>query len=365
VDYKYVNEIKELIKKVPKEILDLNINRRRGNIPTQAFSEFLTNREQGDWAENLIFRAINEVKNGIIAVKYGKSDEIIAGEPGFKEFYEKYQNELDTIGKRPDLLVFRKKDFEFPTFDISRFEESKLKKIVPKAIAGLEIRSSSFLAHKYMEFSTKKREETLSQINKIINNLKDKISLLPNSWKTWLSEVNLKDENSLFSIPRGALKLEPLKPEVQKLRILINSLKKRDFLSFTPKVEDIYVVYKWITTFGVPHYYIQVFFDRVYAISFKKILEIISNPSNKGRIFYIEKNAKNQFKTTIHIDINQGILLAEKIDFPEHSSKYKELERGRLLFYVTFKKGKAYLDVNKFYKLIGLFDRGGNHDNNK
>lgn len=352
----YIKEIEELIKKVPKEILDFTKKRKRGRIPSQAFSEFLTNREQGDWAENLVFGAINEIKDGVIAVRYGKSDKIVAGEPGFKEFYEKYQDELDTIGKRPDLLIFREKDFGFSTCDISYFEESKLKEIVPKAIAGLEVRSSSFLVHKYIEFSMKKRKETLKQISKIINNLKNQLFNLPDNWKEWLLEVNLEDERTLFRIPRGNIKLEPLKLEVQELRTLINSLRKRNFLSFTPKVEDIYVVYKWIKTFGVPHYYVQVFFDKVYAISFKKILEIISDPSKKGKSFFIEKNAKNQFKTTIHIDINQGILLAEKVDFPEHRSGYKELERGRLLFYVTFKGGKAHLDVDKFYEMIRLSD---------
>lgn len=350
----YVREIDELIKKVPKDIVDFNLKMKRGNIPTQAFSEFLTNREQGDWAENLIFKAINEVENGIIAVKYGKSDHIVAGEPGFKEFYQKYQNELDTIGKRPDLLIFKRDDFKYSTFDISHFESNILENIVPKAIAGLEIRSSSFLVHKYTEFSIKRKEEIINQIDEIINNLKTQSSVLPSSWKIWLSNVNPENEATLFSIPRASVRLGSLKSTIQQLRVLINSLKKRDFLSFTPKAEDIYVIYKWIKTFGVSHYYVQVFFDQVYAIPFKKILEIISDSSNKGKIFFVEKNAKNQSKTTIHIDINQGILLAEKVDFPDHRSEYKELGRGRLLFYVTFKGGKAYLDVNRFYKMIGL-----------
>ncbi len=350
----YVQKIDELIKVVPEDIVNFALKRKRGNVPTQAFSEFLTNREQGDWAENLIFRAINEIENGILAVKYGKSDQIVAGEPEFREFYEKYQDELDTIGKRPDLLIFRKNDFKFQTFDISYFDDNTLKQVVPKAIAGLEIRSSSFFVHKYTEFSTKRREEILNQIDEIIDNLKTQSSLLPRSWKTWLSNVNLDNESTLFSIPRANVRSDSLKTMIIELRALINSLKKRDFLSFTPKAEDIFVIYKWIKTFGVPHYYVQVFFDRIYAISFKKILEIISDLSKKGKVFFVEKNAKNQFKTTIHIDINQGILLAEKVEFPDHRSKYKELGRGRLLFYVTFKGGKAYLDVNRFYEMIGL-----------
>jgi len=33
---------------------------------------------------------------------------------------------------------------------------------------------------------------------------------------------------------------------------------------------------------------------------------------------------------------------------PEHHSVMKELERGRLLFYVTFEGGKGYLDEEVF-----------------
>lgn len=348
----YIKEIDELIKIVPKDIVDFALRRRRGNVPTQAFSEFLTNREQGDWAEDLIFRAINEIKNGIIAVRYGKSDQIVAGEPRFKEFYEKYQDELDTIGKRPDLLIFRKCDFGYSTLDISHFDDNELNNIVPKAIAGLEIRSSSFLVNRYTEFSIKRREDIINQIQEIINNLKSQSSILPRNWRIWLSRVDMENEDILFSMPRISKKLGSLRDSAQELRSLINSLKKRDFLSFTPKVEDIYVIYKWIKTFGVPHYYVQVFFDRVYTIPFKRILEIISDLSNEGKIFFVERNVKNQFKTTIHIDINQGLLLAEKVDFPDHRSEYKELGRGRLLFYVTFRRGKAYLDVNKLYEMI-------------
>jgi len=357
----YIQRIDELIKNVPSDIVNFGLKRRRGNVPTQAFSEFLTKREQGVWAEDLIFKAINEIDNGIIAVRYGKSDQIVAGEPGFKEFYERYQDELDKIGKRPDLLIFRKEDFSLPNLDISHLDDNELNNIIPKAIAGLEIRSSSFLVNKYNEFTMKRKDEILNQIKKIIDKLKSQyFPKLPKRWRKWLSHVDINNENTLLTIPRTPIKVESVKVTVKELRTLINSLKKRDFLSFTPKAEDIYVIYKWIKTFGVPHYYVQVFFDRVYAIPFKNILEIISDSSNEGKTFFIERNAKNQFKTTIHIDINQGFLLAEKVEFPDHRSEYKELGRGRLLFYVTFRGGKAYLDVENFYKMIGLYSVGGN-----
>jgi len=44
----YYESIKELILTVPTTIIDWEIERKRGKPPTQAFSEFLTNREQGD-----------------------------------------------------------------------------------------------------------------------------------------------------------------------------------------------------------------------------------------------------------------------------------------------------------------------------
>ena len=75
-------------------------------------TNFITNKEQGDWAENLVTRSINETSQNFVAVKYGKSEDLVAGEEGFDAFYQDFQNELDTIGKRPDLLIFNKADFD-------------------------------------------------------------------------------------------------------------------------------------------------------------------------------------------------------------------------------------------------------------
>ncbi len=37
---------------------------------------------------------------------------------------------------------------------------------------------------------------------------------------------------------------------------------------------------------------------------------------------------------------------------PEHKSAMKELDRGRLLFYVTFEGGKGYLDNGIFMREV-------------
>lgn len=101
---------------------------------------------------------------------------------------------------------------------------------------------------------------------------------------------------------------------------------------------------------GFADFYLQVFFDKAYIISFKDILTLVSNDNNDGNNFSIERDVKNQQKTTIKINIQIGKEVLGKIDMPEHKSAMKELDRGRLLFYVTFEGGKGYLDNELFIR---------------
>jgi type II restriction enzyme len=47
----YYEKIKNLTKSVPIEIIDFSKDREPARTPTQASSNFITNKEQGDWAE--------------------------------------------------------------------------------------------------------------------------------------------------------------------------------------------------------------------------------------------------------------------------------------------------------------------------
>jgi AccI restriction endonuclease len=76
----YYEKIRELTKNVPTTLVDFDIERDKARTPTQASSNFITNKEQGDWAENLVTRAINDTSIHFVAVKYGKSDDLVAGE---------------------------------------------------------------------------------------------------------------------------------------------------------------------------------------------------------------------------------------------------------------------------------------------
>ena len=352
----YKEKIQHLIEKVPTTIVDWSVERVSSKEPTQAFSEFLTNREQGDWAERLILQAINSLSEDLVAVHYGKSDTRIAGEEGFKQFYKEYQDELDKIGKRPDILVLKKSDYdEAWNYNISSLPNTELDAIVHKAIAGVEIRSSSFLIGKYdntiKSNKLKNIDLLISLKNDIIKkhsqNLIDKNLAIVKK----ISSENLNIKGFRFTKRE---KDKELRGDISELRKLIEKVEKRDFLSITVKQEDIKVVSKWIETYGIPHYYFQVFFDKVYGISFHDVLEILGNTELEDKNFYIEKNKKNQEKTTIHISSKSGKEIAHKVDFPNHKSQVKELERGRLLFHVTFEGGTAYLNETNLFDLLNL-----------
>ncbi len=359
----YYERIRELTKSVPVELVDFQQPRDHARTPTQASSNFITNKEQGDWAEDLVTRAINEKSKNFVAVKYGKSDDVVAGEDGFDTFYQDFQTELDTIGKRPDLLIFYKSDFDRNLgFDISQIPHNRILDYVKKAVAGIEVRSSAFLIDRYEE-AMQVRTEKFTQIalqtkDKILAEFLDVLE--HPSRQSYIDLLNGITEKTLnvtdFRTPSwsSSERLIQAKELFSRLKTAIKEIQKRDYLSITPKVEDIKVVYKWIETFNIPHFYFQVFFDKVYGISFEQILKIISDPDNDGVIFSVERDTKNQNKTTIKINSKSGIPIASKVDEPLHESVRKEMDRGRLLFYVTFRGGTAYLDIDKLSTILEI-----------
>lgn len=142
--------------------------------------------------------------------------------------------------------------------------------------------------------------------------------------------------------------------EFKSLKAALKDIQKRTWLSITPKVEDLKVVYKWIENYNVSHYYFQVFFDKIYAISFEKILRTVSDSQNEGSVFSVESDTKNQNKTTIKIRSTYGTKIAARVDEPKHESVRKEMDRGRLLFYIKFHGGTAYLDVDNFKQILNI-----------
>lgn len=359
----YIDTIREITKSIPASIVDFSIQRERTSPPTQASSNFITNKEQGDWAELLIFRAINETFEGFVAVRYGKSDDLVAGEKGFDAFYNEFQDELDTIGKRPDLLIFKRNDFRKDLgYDVSKLAHSSIEDYVKLAVAGLEIRSSAFLIDKYEALMKNRTQSNLKKAFKIKAKIIDEYIDILNQpgKKKYLEILNSINEETILAVSfrrpswNSTERLSDLTHLFKELKTAISIAQKRDYLSITPKVEDLKVVYKWIEKFNVPHFYFQVFFDKAYGISFKEILSLIIDSDKEGEHYEISKDIKNQNKTTIKINTRKTHQVAYKIDEPEHKSVRREMGRGRLLFYVSFDKGTAYLDVDSIKQLLNL-----------
>ncbi len=348
----YRDTIASLISSFPIEI-DTDIQ-LKGRFPTMANSNFLTNKEQGDWAEQIVLNAVNTHSTEYRAVQYGRSDDLAAGEPGFEEFYLKYQDELNNIGKKPDILIFRRSDA--PDTDCLDIDDD----IVRKAIAAIEVRSSSFLANQYASFMDNRIRKAEAECSRIQGELmQEPLSslllekrpvlhcMIRNATSETFHELDFRTASWYSSAD-----LIRLREQLKCLKAQIKILHKRDYLSITPKLEDLALVNRWIQHFGVKHFYLQVFFDKAYVISFENILSITSDSRNEGNIFSIEEDEKNQRKTTIKIDVQVGKEILGRIDMPEHCSALKELDRGRLLFYVTFHGGRGYLDPSIFEQEI-------------
>ena len=343
----YRDDIARLIKAAPFEIdTGTQVPSRR---PTMANSMFLTNKAQGDWAEEIVFRAINERMEGFRAIRYGRSDSLAAGDRGFADFYAAYVDELNYIGKKPDILVYR-------TEDVAAGVDLEDGAFICKALAAIEVRSSSFLSDRYSSFTA----ERTHQAELVCQEIRDELLREPKS------TALLEKSPALHEMIRTATAAtfreldfrarswasSPVLREVSDLlaalKEQIRVLHKRDYLSITPKLEDLALVNRWIQRFNVRHFYLQVFFDKAYIIPFRRTLEIASDPSNEGEVFSVERDVKNQGKTTIKMNVQAGKEIIRRIDMPAHRSVRKELERGRLLFYVSFNGGRGYLDPAVF-----------------
>jgi hypothetical protein len=110
--------------------------------------------------------------------------------------------------------------------------------------------------------------------------------------------------------------------------------------SFTVKVEDLIIVYRWMERFNVPECYAQVFFDSIYGINFLQVFEIIGSGSG----FTIENPRESQEKATIMIPITSGVQIATCVEPPKFKTLVRENRLGRVDAFVAPVGGKFTLD---------------------
>jgi hypothetical protein len=131
-----------------------------------ASSDFEKNKAQGDWAEDVLGRAINEAAVPVFAVPCGRSDDLIPGQPGFPEHFECYEDELALIGKRPDLLLVRD-EADVPTSPFEDLDDQRQRELVRRSLGAFEVRSSAFEARTYREFYKDDPSKSLSITPKV------------------------------------------------------------------------------------------------------------------------------------------------------------------------------------------------------
>jgi hypothetical protein len=118
--------------------------------------------------------------------------------------------------------------------------------------------------------------------------------------------------------------------------------------SFTVKVEDLIIVYRWLERHDLPQTYVQVFFDCIYAINFLDIFTIIS----AGSGFTIENPAKSQQKATIMIPITSGTRVGTFNSLPTFHAQERVTALGRHDAYVVPVGGDLTLDMPAFERVL-------------
>ena len=250
---------------------------RKPTVPTDARSEFLANRAMGDWAERMLSAALVRALTEWKVVQYGSTDRIAAGHPEFKTRYLAGLEETRRFGKRPDLLLFLVGTAV--DADVSERSHADTDSLVKNAVAAVEVRSSKFDALTYIAVRKRQRDS---------------------GKKTG-----------------------------------------RETPSFTVKVEDLVIVYRWLEQHRLPQSYCQVFFDSVFAINFLNIFATIGSGSG----FTIEKPKNSQEKATIMIPITSGTQIGRATAIPTFAAEHRVTELGRHDAYVVPQGGDFELDA--------------------
>lgn len=257
---------------------------RKPTVPTDARTEFLANRAMGDWAEKMLTTALLRALPEWKVAQYGDTDRIAAGHPEFRSRYLARLEETRVFGKRPDLLLFPA-GFRVDS-DLSGCVPAEMETTAREAVSAIEVRSSKFEALTYMALRQRQRD----------------------------------------SGKPGA----------------------RQSPSFTVKVEDLVIVFRWLERHRVPQSYCQVFFGSVFAINFLDIFATIAS----GVDYLIETPAKSQEKATIMIPITRGAQVGKATSLPTFAAEHRVTALGRHDAYVVPQGGGFVLEAEKIRQVL-------------
>ena len=99
-----------------------------------------------------------------------------------------------------------------------------------------------------------------------------------------------------------------------------------------------------IMTYNVPHFYVQVFFDKVYGVSFQQILELVSNPDLEDVAYSVITHDKDNNKLEIEIRLNLCWSIGDVKELPTMFTKETSNKKAS---YTCFEGGKIAVNINK------------------
>ena len=348
----YIRDINNLTESVIEKLKEFKAfgnqenTKKSKRIPTQASSDFLIHKEQGDYAERVVFEDLNKEASDYAALRYGRNDDISAGDQGFKDFYRAYQEELESIGKKPDLLIIPKVHMRIADLDISAMSGRSQKYYLEKAIAGLEVRSSSYSYEEHESYVEEILKENKTKLERKYLELRKLIS--KDSQSSAFDDI--RDFGSDIDLPKASKsdskQIRELRKDYKQLQTEIGKTKKS--LNFTVKVEDIISIKRWIDNYGVRHFFVQVMYDRIFMISFGRVLQIVSDEDD----YEIAKDSRNQFKSTIKIPLARGYQIGIISELPELKVENKLLQGGRVIYPIRFRNGKAEVNTSTVAEII-------------
>jgi len=284
-----------------QELCDFYLNPRylRG-------SDFLMRWSQGRWAEDVVVRAINAAGE-FWAVPYGPSS-VAPSDPQEMERYFERLDQAGAVGKRPDLLVLSRPDYETVRGELDTIglenipftPEESLSFLLSKALIAAEVENSLWVANQMPDYGkgkplTRQGHPDLSGFAK----------------SKKVPTVIIKDED-----------LDPLR--------------------------------HWEAQRRVPIFVFHVFYDQAYYISMQRARWLI----NEGIIVPIKQTFYAPGGPTTHKHIYKiwytlAYQLGKVTRAPEMVAKFVHDKNGHILPYVHFSGGEMALSQQILEELRG------------
>jgi hypothetical protein len=269
----------------------LNPRRLRG-------SDFLMRWSQGVWSEKRLIESINET-DSFYALPYGPSgtaptDDVRA--------FELYFERLDKAGlgkiKRPDLLIFNKKDLKLVDKIVNNFggiselpfiKEKDLKKLLDEAIMAVECENSLWVAEKMPDFNSQ---------------------LSPQKWLN--GKMGLKKTAVLPTV--------------------------------IIKEEDRAPLLKWQKANKISIHIWHVFYDKAYGLSLNNAMRLLNKRLVLPTVQVFQAPGGATTKKTIYeFYYHYAYPLGTSTESPTLVSQYIEDKNGHILPYVRFEGGKLQI----------------------